>query len=148
MKHIDEILEELRHVDVFIRCRKCGAVPMLVGKQYTVRCHRCGTYIQVEKNFLAMLKIDEYRAKYGQSWEPRYKCATCRDTGMVFIDKQINANLYSYAYRCNCPAGIGRTDLGGWPVVPAEFLEPVVPEEVQVVRGEGNPFEDGDDIPF
>jgi rubrerythrin len=109
-------------VEVAVRCRKCGAVPQLVGKQYTTRCPSCGTVIQVTPERLMLLKLAEYKAKYGQMWKPQkeYECGICQDRGYLVISKQVNDQLADFAYRCICQRGQERQE--AWPVVPAELV--------------------------
>ena len=120
MKHVDEILEELKHVSATVTCRACGAEVLVKGKQYTLRCPACGLNIKLEKAYLTYLKIDAYRSKGGRIKSP-YRCQLCRDRGMVFLREQVNNFVYAYAYRCSCPAGMARSDLS-WPVVPADKI--------------------------
>ncbi|HOV79538.1 MAG TPA: hypothetical protein PK728_05475 [Bacillota bacterium] len=125
MNSIEEILEQLKHVEVSVRCRKCGAVPMLVGKQYTVRCPSCGTAITVTPNYLAMLKMREQQAKESDfKIIRRYQCNICKDQGYLVMEEQVNDDVYEFGYRCLCQAGHKRDDLAGWPVVPAAKVWP------------------------
>lgn len=117
MRSAAEIINELAGVEVPVRCRKCGATPALVGKQYSVRCPACGTEIRVTPDRLAWLKLHEHRQKYAGE-EPRPACATCGDRGYVVAEEQIDDALCTFAYRCFCRAGADRTDLAGWPVIP------------------------------
>ena len=125
MNSIGEILEQLKHVEVGVRCRKCGAVPMLVGKQYTVRCPSCGGVITVTPNYLAALKVKEQRARDpGFKIARQHRCDICRDRGVVLLEEQVDDCVYEFGYRCLCPAGRQREDLSAWPVVPAEKVRP------------------------
>lgn len=103
-----------------MRCRKCGAVPMLVGKQYSVRCHACGTRITVTPNFLARLKEREARARYGEG-RPVYRCSICQDRGYVIVEQQVNDYLYDFLYRCLCSNGQNLESLAGVPVLPPQL---------------------------
>lgn len=116
MEVVGEILEKLAHVEAGVKCEACGAVITMVGKQYTARCHQCGTFITLSPAFLARLKLLEYRAKYGDM-EIKPKCSFCRDRGFVILQEQEDDHLGKYVYRCLCQAGQQRKE--AWPVVPA-----------------------------
>lgn len=119
MKSLSDILDQLQNVDVGVKCRKCGAVPMMVGKQYTVRCSSCGTNITVSPNYLQVLKEREYKAKSPGKLVRRHKCSICCDQGYIILEEQLDEHVYEFGYRCLCRAGQMRGDLTGWPVVPA-----------------------------
>jgi len=116
MKQASDILEELVNVEVGVKCLKCGAVPTLVGKQYSIRCPVCGTYISFSPGYLAKLKECEYRSRHGEM-EERYRCSICQDSGLVILEEQVDETLTKYAYRCLCKAGQRRKE--AWPVVSA-----------------------------
>jgi len=132
VKSFSEILDELQGIDVGIKCRLCGAVPMLVGKQYSVRCPSCGTNITVSPSYLVFLKEKEYKARNdGKSFIKRHKCNICKDRGFVILNEQMDELVYEFGYRCICQAGQKREDLLGWPVVPAAKVRP----RLDVIRG-------------
>lgn len=119
MKRPGEIVEALSHVDVEVKCQRCGAGVEFKGKQFTARCS-CGQLMVVSQNFLAQLKQKSYREQGGH-WEPEPpNCGICRDKGFVILTEQRNTVSYDYGYRCLCAAGQARDDLSGLPVVPAE----------------------------
>lgn len=125
MESIDAILEQLESVEVAVRCRKCGAVPQLVGRQFSVRCTVCGMEIRVTKSYLARLKTMEYRARNGTELRlPPAKCNICMDSGIAFIEEQVNDTMQENGYRCICMAGQKREDLNGWPVLPLSKARP------------------------
>jgi len=124
MEAVSEILEKLAHVEAGVKCEACGAVLNFVGKQYTARCHQCGTNITLSPAFLARIKQAEYRLKHGDL-EERHKCNICRDRGYVVLREQVDDHLGSYAYRCLCQAGQKRKE--AWPVVPAAKVVAFVP---------------------
>jgi len=117
MKHVSEILEDLRNLEVGVRCRKCGAVPAVVGNQYTVRCAACGNYITLSRNYLAWLKMQEHKNRYGKEYR-KIKCALCEDRGYIITEEQADDTLAVFAYRCMCQTGQNRSDLAAWPVIP------------------------------
>lgn len=130
MESARSIIDRLQHIEVSIRCRKCGSIPTLVGKQYSTKCPRCGMNITVEPSYLAMLKNKEYEAKYGQVPPPKqYFCGICEDKGFLILDEQYNDKVYPVAYRCLCQAGQERKDLSGWRVVPAEKIAKSVSDD-------------------
>ena len=139
MKSVGEILNNLASVDVGVKCAECGAILTMVGKQYTARCHQCGTNITLTPEFLARLKQLEYKAKYGDDKKAiSVKCSFCSDSGLVTLKEQVDDHMGNFAYRCLCQAGQKRTDLGGLPVVPAAkviafmpYLRLVVPKEAE-----------------
>lgn len=118
MKSIAEILDDLRHIDVGVKCRQCGAVPMLVGKQYSVRCPSCGIMITCTPKYLVGLKEAEFKARNPGTYK-RNLCNICEDTGVVFITEQIDGQLQEFGYRCLCRTGATKDDIAAWPVVPA-----------------------------
>lgn len=124
MESIDAILEQLESVEVAVRCQKCGAVPQLVGKQFSILCPVCGMEIRVTKSHLALLKEKEYRARNGTDLRLAIKCNICRDQGFVLIEEQLNDNVQENGYRCICMAGQKREDLSGWPVLPLSKARP------------------------
>lgn len=125
MKPVGEIIEQHANVDVGVKCAECGAINTLIGKQYSTRCHCCGTNITLSPVYLAKLKQLEYRAKHGKELEEKPKCNICRDTGAVFLKEQIDDQLAQYVYRCICQAGQKRQE--AWPVVPAAKVTAFVP---------------------
>lgn len=118
MKSIGQELDAMSGVNVSVECLKCGAILTLIGRQYTVKCPRCETYISLSPDKLIGLKRAEYRAKYGELSEPVPRCKICLDSGLAFIKEQVDGVLSDYAYRCLCKAGQAREDYSGWPVVP------------------------------
>lgn len=126
MKSVEEILDNLAHIDAGIECQSCGNHITFVGKQYTARCNQCGTNITLSPAFLARIKQLEYRARYGEEKIP-VKCNFCKDSGLVTLPEQVDDQIGHYAYRCLCQAGQKRTDLGGLPVVPAAKVVAFVP---------------------
>lgn len=118
MKSVAEILDDLRHIDVGVKCRKCGAVPMLVGKQYSVRCPQCGTMITCTPKYLVSLKEAEFKAR-NPGTHKKYLCGICEDTGVVILTEQIDGQLQECGYRCLCNSGTCKEELSGWPIVPA-----------------------------
>lgn len=122
MESVNQILEKLAQVDVGVKCLQCGAVAMLIGKQYSTRCTVCGTNITLSLGRLAQLKQAEYTAKYGNFKAPRPGCEYCQDTGMVVLKEQVDDYISLFAYKCLCPIGQGRTDIKGWPTVGIEKI--------------------------
>ena len=116
MQSVSEILEQLVNVPVTVKCRRCGAVPALVGKQYSVRCPSCGFSITVTQDHLAMLKLKEHKARNGKALIKHYNCDICKDKGFLVLEEQVNNQVYEFGYRCFCPAGQKREE--AWPVVP------------------------------
>ena len=123
MKHISEVIDRLAHIEVGIKCRKCGAVPQLVGKQYSIRCVACGTLIAVTPPFLASLKEQEYRLRNGRPLRLVPNCRICEDEGYVLLKRQVDDKLYDYGYRCICQAGRKRDEISGWPMLPEELAK-------------------------
>lgn len=128
MNNIAEIIERHKNIDVAILCQKCGALPLFVGKQYSVDC-RCGNTIQITPKFLAQLKIREYVNQYFQEHgdypkpqERKYDCRICRDTGLAIIEGQFDNTLSEYAFRCMCEHGQKRDDILGLPVLPLSWV--------------------------
>jgi len=121
MESVGEILDNLKHIEVSIRCRKCGAVPQLVGKQYSVKCPSCGSLITVTRSYLARLKQKEYKARYGEAYKVN-KCNICDDKGFVILEEQVDEELATFGYRCLCQAG-QKKELAGWPLVPVAKVE-------------------------
>lgn len=124
MESAREIIEKLVGIEVGITCAKCGAVVSMVGKQYTARCHACGTNITVSMERLARQKQFEYRDKYGDLKVP-VRCTFCQDTGAVILEEQVDDQLAKYVYRCICQAGQRRPE--AWPVVPAAKIMAFTP---------------------
>jgi len=127
MKSVGQIINNLASVDVGVKCAECGAILILVGKQYTARCNQCGTNITLSPVFLARVKQLEYKVRYGDELVQKPKCGICSDTGMVSLKEQVDDKVGYYAYRCLCQAGQKRTDLSGWPVVPAAKVMAFIP---------------------
>lgn len=119
MSHISEVLNGLAHIDVGVKCAKCGAIPQLTGKQYTVKCERCGTFITLSPSFLAAIKEKEYEALEGKrfTW---HKCGLCKDRGFIRLEEQNDTQLVEYFYKCLCAAGQNLNCVSAWPVVPIE----------------------------
>ncbi|MEW6448906.1 MAG: hypothetical protein AB1426_12645 [Bacillota bacterium] len=133
MKSLEEIIEALSHVDVEVKCQTCGAGVRFKGKQFTAHC-TCGRFIVLTKNFLAQLKEKNHKRQEGD-WKPGPpNCGICNDKGFVILTEQRNTVSYDYGYRCLCAAGQARSDLSGWPVVPAEKVS--------------RPLYEQDEIPF
>lgn len=131
MKHISQIIEQLKNVDVSVKCRRCGAMPMVTGKQYTVRCPKCGMIIRITQSYLATLKLKESMKRYGKTQvQEKYNCKLCRDNGFVIIEQQIDDSVGTYGYRCLCAAGQNRIELSGWPLLPIEKPKMLVRSEV------------------
>lgn len=126
MKSIEQVLNDLKHVEVSIKCRNCGAVPQLVGKQFTVRCPACGFNIMVTPSYLARMKKLELLAKQGQEYKHPASCRICEDRGYVVLEEQIDENVFTFGYRCLCQAGQKREDLSAWPVTPLEKVRKIV----------------------
>lgn len=124
MKSVSQILENLRDVEVSVKCRNCGAVPRLIGKQYTLRCPACGFNITVTPNYLAGLKRAELRAR-GEEYKKPVKCRICKDKGYVVLEEQVDDSIFTFAYRCPCQAGQKREDMAAWPVAPLEKVRDV-----------------------
>ena len=123
MKQVGEIISQLAHIEVGIKCRKCGAVPQLVGMQYSIRCVACGTLITVTPPFLASLKEQEYRLRNGRPLRLVPRCRICEDEGYVLLKRQVDDRLYDYGYRCICQAGRKRDEISGWPMLPEELAK-------------------------
>lgn len=123
MMSISQIISNLAHVEVGVKCRKCGAILQLVGKQYTVRCPRCGNIITVTPTRLAELKVAEHRNRMGVDLRQAYRCEICKDQGFVILEQQVDDAICEFGYRCLCQAGAARDDLVGWPLLPEELAK-------------------------
>lgn len=120
MNSFAEIIEKHQDIDVAVKCRKCGAVPLLTGKQFSTTCPRCGNYIRLTPQFLAQLKLREYVSRYyqehGEYPKPpkrKYTCHICQDTGLAVMEEQTDNMLQDYAFRCLCKAGQDRGTSAG-----------------------------------
>jgi len=90
-----------------VTCRKCDSEVLVKNpeKQYIIRCPSCGNEIKLTKGYREMRGFME-RSKVHVS------CPYCYDSGIVEIEKQIDESIYTFGYRCICPAGRGRPETG------------------------------------
>lgn len=88
-----------------INCARCKTEVEFTGKQWSRNCPRCG-------NLIILTHIFREPEKHEEQQKPLYKCRYCRDTGWLVIEKQVNEQLYEYAYRCFCQTGQNRKETG------------------------------------